>query len=162
MGALLTYEVTRELTRLKVNLPEKLFVSAHRAPKLPRKRALLHALPNEQFIESLKQYGGFPEEILNNQEFIDFILPTMRSDMTLCDLYAFHGDNFKLSMPLEIFAGAHDLEAGPDQMSSWIEYSSAASNLKIFDGGHFFLRSHSKELLDHISQSLDCPSNTTI
>ncbi len=155
MGALLAYEVTRELARLKARAPEILFVSAHRAPHLPRKRALLHALPNAQFIESLKQYGGFPEEILNNQEFIDFVLPTMRSDMTLCDLYAFKNEDFQLNLPIEIFAGAGDPEAGPDEMKAWADYSQNRSNLKVFEGGHFFLRSHSKELLDHISGSIN-------
>lgn len=155
MGALLAYELVRELGRLKANLPEKLFVSAHRAPHLPRKRALLHALPNNEFIESLKQYGGFPEEILNNQEFIDFVLPTMRADMTLCDLYAFKDADLRLSTPLEIFAGVDDLEAGPDQMRAWSEHTTGGSNIQIFEGGHFFLRSHSKQLLDHISASLN-------
>jgi len=153
------YEVSRELARLKAKAPEILFVSAHRAPHLPRKRALLHALPNVQFIESLKQYGGFPEEILNNQEFIDFVLPTMRSDMTLCDLYAFKNEDSQLHTPIEIFAGAGDPEAGPDEMKAWADYSQSGSNLKVFEGGHFFLRSHAKEVLDHISRSINSLSS---
>lgn len=162
MGALLAFEISRELARLNANAPERLFVSAHRAPHLPRKRALLHALPDNEFIESLKQYGGFPEEILNNQEFIEFVLPTMRSDMTLCDLYAYKNRDERLTMPVEIFAGSEDLEAGPDQMQAWSEHTLGGSRMKIFDGGHFFLRSHSKELLEQISNSLNLVSNLVI
>ena len=154
MGALLAYEVSREHARLKAKAPEILFVSAHRAPHLPRKRALLHALPNAQFIESLKQYGGFPEEILNNQEFIDFILPTMRSDMTLCDLYAFTKREVSIQTPFEVFAGVDDREAGPSEMESWSEHTQGQANLTVFDGGHFFLRTHSKELLSHLLNTI--------
>jgi medium-chain acyl-[acyl-carrier-protein] hydrolase len=159
MGALLAYEVARVLEIQKIRPPEVLFLSAHRAPHMPRKRDLLHSLPDAQFIQSLKQYGGFPEEILNNQEFIDFVLPTMRSDMTLCDLYAFKNEDSQLHTPIEIFAGAGDPEAGPDEMKAWADYSQSGSNLKVFEGGHFFLRSHAKEVLDHISRSINSLSS---
>jgi surfactin synthase thioesterase subunit len=121
---------------------------------MPRKRDLLHALPDAQFIQSLKQYGGFPEEILNNQEFIDFILPTMRSDMTLCDLYAFTKREVSIQTPFEVFAGVDDREAGPSEMESWSEHTQGQANLTVFDGGHFFLRTHSKELLSHLLNTI--------
>lgn len=154
MGALLAYEVARVLENQKIRPPEVLFLSAHRAPHMPRKRDLLHSLPDAQFIQSLKQYGGFPEEILNNQEFIDFILPTMRSDMTLCDLYAFTKREVSIQTPFEVFAGVDDREAGPSEMESWSEHTQGQANLTVFDGGHFFLRTHSKELLSHLLNTI--------
>ena len=154
MGALLSFEITRLLQSQKRRPPEILFLSAHRAAHLPRKRDPLHALPDSQFIESLKQYGGFPEEILNNQDFIDFVLPTMRSDMTLCDLYAFKPIESPIVTPLEMYAGEDDREAGPNEMTAWSEHSSGESNLTTFKGGHFFLRTHSQELLENISSRI--------
>jgi medium-chain acyl-[acyl-carrier-protein] hydrolase len=151
MGALLSFEITKVLQSQKKRPPEILFLSAHRAAHLPRKRDPLHALPDSQFIESLKQYGGFPEEILNNQEFIDFILPTMRSDMTLCDLYTFKQSETPIMTPLEMYAGEDDREAGPSEMSAWSEHTSSESNLTTFKGGHFFLRTHSQEVLEKIA-----------
>jgi surfactin synthase thioesterase subunit len=154
MGALLTFEIARELARMNAPSAKVLLFSAHRAPRQPRKRPLLHALPDQEFIDNLRQYGGFPAEIIKNKEFIDFILPTMRADMTLCDLYAYRNDDPALNIPFEVYAGAEDQEAGPEEMVGWGEHTMAGSNLKIFDGGHFFLRTHSRELLECISKSL--------
>jgi len=61
MGALLAFEFAREIRRRGQMDPMHLFVSARRAPQLPRTEAPLHSLPEELFIEMLRQrYNSIP------------------------------------------------------------------------------------------------------
>ncbi len=155
MGALLAFEVCRSLQAGGHVLPKVVFLSAHRAPHLPRKRDLLYLLPENQFIDRLKAYGGFPDEILNNQEFLNFILPIMRSDMTLCDLYQYEEKELSLNIHFELFVGEQDPEVGFNEMSPWAIHTNQSSSLTTFKGGHFFLRSHESEVIESIKNKIE-------
>jgi len=154
MGALLTFELTRVLQRQGLPMPEALFLGAHRAPHRPPKRQPMHTLSDDAFIQKLQTFGGFPDEVLASKELVEFLLPTLRADFTLCDRYAFEVDDAPLECPLYLFAGEFDDEVQPEDMTDWQIHSAQQSQLHILPGGHFFLRSHLDQLVERMRHSL--------
>ena len=63
-GALIAFELARELARRNEPGPLRLFASARRAPHLPRSRRLIHHLPSGEFIRELRSYNCTPSAVL--------------------------------------------------------------------------------------------------
>ena len=153
MGALLAFELARQLQRQNAPLPLALFLAAHRAAHLSPRRSPIYALPDEKLIQALRRMGGLQNEIAEDKALLDFFLPTIRADLTLCDLYSFAADA-PLNCPFHLFAGRDDKEVPPVDMESWGEHSTEESTLRVFSGGHFFLRSDGNALLQTIAEAL--------
>lgn len=153
MGALLAFEVARVLQRQDAPLPLTLFLAAHRAAHLSPRRAPFYALPDEELIQSLRRLGGLQEEVVEDKELLGILLPTIRADLTLCDLYDYSPDT-PLNCPFQLYAGRDDAEVSPEDMDSWCEHSTQSSSLRIFPGGHFFLRSDGDRVMQTIASTL--------
>ena len=153
MGALLAFELARILQRQNAPMPLTLFLAAHRAAHLSPRRAPIHALPRDELIRALHRMGGLQEEVAQDQELLDLLLPILRADLTLCDLYRFAPDT-QLDCPFHLYGGRDDMEVPPEDMESWSEHSTQSSSLRIFPGGHFFLRSAGDALMQAIGSAL--------
>jgi medium-chain acyl-[acyl-carrier-protein] hydrolase len=65
--ALVGFELARQL-RIQYGVqPVRLFVSADRAPQIPRRDRSIHALPEAQFLLELRRLNGTPELVLKKQ-----------------------------------------------------------------------------------------------
>jgi surfactin synthase thioesterase subunit len=153
MGALLAFELTRELQRNLAQMPQHLILGAHRAAHLPRNRRELYRLPDSLFIEELSKLGGFPAEVLSSSELMQFLMPTLKSDFELCETYQFK-ESEPLNCTIHCLAGKHDIEASPAVMSQWNIHTAAETFSHVFDAGHFFIKSHQNELLKKIQMIL--------
>ena len=65
MGALVAFELSRELRRRGQNEPVHLVVSGFRAPQLPPRQPPLHRLADASLADELKGLGGTPPEVFN-------------------------------------------------------------------------------------------------
>ena len=151
MGALLAFEVLRILQQKGQPLPEVAVLGAHRAAHLPPKRQPMSELDDDAFIAKLTTFGGFPKEVLDSKELLQFVMPTLRADFALCDGYA-HEPGEALDCPLVMVAGQHDQEVGPADMQAWQVHTVHPARLVTLDAGHFFLKTHQAELLQVIQQ----------
>ena len=152
MGALLAFELARALQQNGAAPPLALFLSAHRAAHLAPRRPPLYDLPDAELIQALRRLGGLQEEVIQEQELLDILLPTLRADLTLCDLYHY-AVGAPLVCPLHLYAGRDDLEVRPEDMAPWSEHSSRGASLQVLPGGHFFLRSAADPLLQSIARA---------
>jgi medium-chain acyl-[acyl-carrier-protein] hydrolase len=87
MGALMAFELTRELRRRYNLLPVQLFVSGYCAPHLTPPESAFSHLPDKDFIERVLQYGGVPELIVQNEELMEMFLPILRADFEMMETY---------------------------------------------------------------------------
>ena len=147
MGALIAFELTRVLQSNGMEMPEVLMLGAHRAAHLPRTRETLYTMDDTTFIERLQRFGGFPEEVLASEELLQFLLPTLKADFTLCDTYTYT-DDLPLNCPIHVFAGDSDPEAPPAVMDSWRKHSSVDTHMHTFQAGHFFIRTDLDLVID--------------
>ncbi|MEM7759326.1 MAG: thioesterase II family protein [Cyanobacteria bacterium P01_A01_bin.40] len=154
MGGLICFELAR-LLRKKYSLnPIHLFVSAHRAPQLPDPDPPIYNLPEPEFLEELRDLEGTPQEVLENAELMQLLLPTLRADFTVVDTYNYTAEA-PLDCPITAFGGLQDREVSYEELKAWQEQTTAAFSLHMLPGNHFFIHSARSLLLKHICQDLD-------
>jgi len=151
MGGLLAYEVLKHLQDQGHALPVTAFIGAHRAPHLPPRRQSFLDLGDRDFIDKISSFGGFDQEVLASQELVDFVLPTLRADFSVCDGYQYAGTT-PLECPFVVFSGKTDPEVPPTDMDAWSQHTTYPLQHISLDAGHFFLKTHVTELLEKIMQ----------
>ncbi|HEY7557685.1 MAG TPA: thioesterase domain-containing protein [Candidatus Binatia bacterium] len=144
VGAILAFELARQIRKVYRLTPTHLFVSAHIAPHLSSPEAL-HRLPDASFIEELRMYGGIPEVLLKEEELMRLLLPSIRADFAINETYVY-SDGEPLECPISAFGGLHDPKVSSDYLTPWREHTCGPFSQHILPGNHFFLQS-SKELL---------------
>jgi len=155
LGALIAFEMARHLRRAGASEPLQLFVSARRAPQLPRASSPIFALPDHEFIEQMRlRYSGIPQEVLDAPDLLELLLPAMRADMEVFDTYQYV-PGAPLGCPISVFGGATDPTVGREQLEAWRDQTTAAFSLRILPGGHFFLHSAADLLLVELSGALE-------
>src|SRR5258708_29741777 len=85
MGALVAFELARELCRRKQPAPAWLFLSGCQAPHLPSRKRMLHSLSDVELIAELRSMSGTPVEVLDNPELMKILMPSFRADFELCE-----------------------------------------------------------------------------
>jgi myxalamid-type polyketide synthase MxaE and MxaD/epothilone polyketide synthase D len=153
MGALLAFEMVRELRRLGLPQPVHLFVSSHRAPHLPDRGPDVHLLDHAAFLEQLRLLQGTPEEVLANEELMQIAEPILRADFELCATYAYAAGQ-PLDLPLSVFGGTEDPQVPEDDLHPWREHTRAAMRLRMFPGHHLYLREARQPLMAAILDDL--------
>lgn len=153
MGALIAYELARELRARYTKTPLRVFVSAYRAPQLPNRNRHLHALPRAEFIEELRGLEGTPNELYGHPELVELLLPALRADFAMIETYV-HGGAAPLDCPLSAFGAWQDTRVSVDELASWRDMTHAEFDLQLFAGGHFYVRNSPAALLEVISATL--------
>lgn len=157
MGALIAFELARELRRRKLPAPGLLVASAFRAPQLPRRALSMHELSDAEFIAAVNErYSAVPEAVASNAELMELILPGLRGDITICDTYEF-GEDQPLDCPIVAFGGEDDDEVGREELAGWESQTSAGFEQILFPGGHFFHQTARDEVLTALTKLLESP-----
>ncbi|MCB5166110.1 alpha/beta fold hydrolase [Streptomyces bambusae] len=148
MGALLAYEVTRRLRETGARLPDRLFLSALRAPHLPD-RDRRHHLPDAELLALLagSELGGLDPELQ------ELLLPMVRADLTVCETYE-HRPQPPLPVPFTVFGGTADDTVHESELAAWHPYTSAGFELRMFPGDHLYVRSAERQLAESIVHTL--------
>lgn len=153
MGALIGFELARQLRRQYGLGPVHLFVSGHRAPQIPNPRPLIHQLPESAFVEELRRFDGTPELVLQNTEVMEVFLPILRADFSICETYIYSPED-PLECPISAFGGLQDLLVSRHDLEAWRDQTLGSFTLRMFPGGHFFLHNARALLLRAVSQDL--------
>lgn len=153
LGALVAYELTRELRRENKQCPEILFISAFRAPHLPFKRNELHKLPDNDLLESLRQMNGTPEVILRDQEMMDLMLPMIRADLEVSETYSYVQEH-PLNIPITVFGGIEDSSIAYEALEAWGMHTDQRFRLISFRGDHFFLHNNGEHMFKVINEDI--------
>jgi surfactin synthase thioesterase subunit len=140
MGALLAFEIARELRRRAATSPLHLFVSGAKAPDDRSLHTIArHRLSDPDLIAEVRNFGGTPARLLDDPDVMQLILPVVRADFALLESYT-HTHERPLSMPITAFAGVDDREAAPDAMRGWSRHTHDACRVMTMPGQHFFLQ----------------------
>jgi medium-chain acyl-[acyl-carrier-protein] hydrolase len=139
MGALLAFEVAQRLKNNYQLEPLELFVSGHSAPQLPPFRAPVRDLPEMQFRDELRRFGGTPEQVLNDEELMAFFSPILRKDMTVLETYQYTA-TAPLNFPITAFGGISDRTVPWHRLHDWAAQTSSRFSISLLPGDHFFIR----------------------
>lgn len=145
MGALIAFELVHRLRPMGMS-PVHLFAAGYRAPHLPSRSPDWHTLPDREFLMKIQDLNGIPPELLSETEFLDAMLPTLRSDCALVETYAFH-PQAPLTCPVSAFGGLRDKEVPPADLQAWSLHTTGPFRVHLLPGDHFFVNSSRAELL---------------
>ncbi|ADO72604.1 thioesterase II family protein [Stigmatella aurantiaca] len=153
-GALVAFELIRELRRRGLPLPKVLFASGSESPSLRTKLPALSGLERDDFVrEVAARYGGLPRHIMEQRELLDLVLPTLRADLKILEDYVYRPEP---PLPLRIcaFGGTEDPRVAEAALDAWRRETNVAFKLQIFPGGHFFINEVTRQVLQTLSNEL--------
>jgi len=153
VGALMAYELTRELRRRGKPLPVHLFVSGRRAPQCPPVPPT-YQLDDRNFVADLtSRYGEMPGLVLTDPEVRSVFLGSIRSDVRLMDTYIYNEEP-PFAVPISAYGGSLDRMLTRPMLEAWQIHTNSKFRLRIFDGGHFFPDLLRRQLLGAIMDDL--------
>ncbi|NTU80897.1 MAG: thioesterase [Chloroflexales bacterium] len=154
IGALLGFELARELRRRAAPEPVHLFASARRAPHLRDADPPLYRLSDTQLVEEMqRRYNGIPAVILADRELLSLFLPVMRADVTLADTYLYTPEP-PLTCPISALGGDGDHRVSHEELGAWRTHTRSSFGVQLFPGDHFYLQTARAPLIELIAGAL--------
>jgi medium-chain acyl-[acyl-carrier-protein] hydrolase len=153
LGALVGFELARELSKQAGVQPVRLFVSGDRAPQLPSRHRPIHTLPAGEFLDELRRLNGTPSQVLENLELMQIMLPVLRADFSVYESYVYATEP-PLKCFISGFGGLQDDRVSRTDLEAWRDQTSDSFSLRMFPGDHFYLNSTRPLLLQLLSQEL--------
>lgn len=131
--------------------PMQLIFSGNAGPDTePEHKKNRHLLEGEEFKNELREIGGMPDEILNNEELYAFFEPILKQDFSVIGESSFDRD----IVDIPIIAIMGDKEETNDKIRNWGEYTRSTFDYAIFDGDHFFIHKHAVSLANKIIEAV--------
>jgi surfactin synthase thioesterase subunit len=153
MGGLLTYLLTIKLLENNKKLPLHLFITGTSGPSAPgrleKKRSLLG---KKEFIQEIIDFGGMPDEMLQNEELLYFFEPILRADFKASENYIYK-PHAPLNIPITVITGSAEDMTQAD-IQTWQHETTQPVDFKVLPGNHFFILNHADKIMYTIARQL--------
>ncbi|MFX0575423.1 thioesterase II family protein [Nocardia nepalensis] len=136
LGAVVAFEVGRLLEAEGV-VPQHIFASARRAPSTVRAESV-HLRSDAGILTELRLLGGPGIELLDDPEIAAAFLPAIRSDYRAVETYRC-SPGAQVRCPVTALVGNRDPRVSRAEAEAWQSHTSGACELRVFQGGHFYL-----------------------
>jgi medium-chain acyl-[acyl-carrier-protein] hydrolase len=153
LGTILSCELVQELARRGWPEPQHMVMSGRGAPHVQRSRIARYLLPDREFIEELRKIEGTPQELLDNDELMELLLPTLRADFTLAEAYRCDRPPL-LPCGMSVYGGTADDEVPRGNLEAWQDCVSDPIRLRMFPGGHFFIHGSRESLWQAVGRDV--------
>ncbi|KNB49788.1 thioesterase II family protein [Streptomyces caatingaensis] len=159
MGALVAYETTRQWERMGLPEPGHLVVSAQYAPDaLPA--GDIHLGTDDDVLAEAERLGGTGPEVRRTPELASLVAALVRADYQVLETYR-PSDGEPVGVPLTALGAKDDPEVRPEDVAGWSAFTTGAFALRLFPGGHFYLRDDPRGPLSALSSpSPSSPSSS--
>ncbi len=152
LGALVAYETAMAL-RDRNRPPHYLFVSGSRSPWRAG-RGHVHLATDEDLWSSVCELGGVEQELMDNLELRDLVLPALRSDLMANETYQPRCDAEPLPCAVRCYYSPEDPLANGPLLGEWTKATDEGLTLCARPGGHFHLQVDTAGLVDDIMTTL--------
>ncbi|HTD55732.1 MAG TPA: alpha/beta fold hydrolase [Silvibacterium sp.] len=154
LGGLIAFESLHEIRRRTGYEAVHLFVSATGAPHLPPVLPPMGHLSNRELIREVSErYGGIPLPILEDDEFLEAVVPALRADIRMLEAYDRTMPQ-RLSCPITAFGGRHDRTVPLPHLEGWREQTTSSFTKMLLDEEHLYLQSAREQLTGFIRETL--------
>jgi len=153
MGAMLGFEVSRELRRRGQAQPLHLFVSGRRAPQMPAREEPIYDLPEPEFLVKLKELNGTPEEVLQHAELMNLLIPILRADFAVNETYPYTEEE-PFDFGISAFGGLGDEDVTREDVAAWQDHTRGRFRMRMLPGDHFFIHGSKDLVLEAVSRDL--------
>jgi medium-chain acyl-[acyl-carrier-protein] hydrolase len=155
MGALVAYEVLKNLIHKNKALPQALLLAAASMPCFNKNLISVSSLPDSEIYDFCYKLGGVPEQIYNNPDIKSISIPLMRTDFKLFDYYV-RVPPIKVEKPIFAYSGLCDPFVSTESMAAWSQVTCENFSIKYFNSDHFFIDSCETSFATHVVN--DCLS----
>ncbi len=147
MGALIGFEMARQLRKQGQSGLVHLFVSSCRAPQLSR----ISSWRSEFDLRSIQAL----RHLTSGQaaELARLMGPTIHADLSMCEAYSYTNER-PLDCSISAFGGSDDQAVSRDALADWKYQTEASFSLKQFPGDHSYLEPEREALLHCINEDL--------
>jgi medium-chain acyl-[acyl-carrier-protein] hydrolase len=154
MGALISFELTRALQRLRGPVPRHLIASGTRAPHVSRRDEPIHQLDDMAFLERIRRFNGTPKALLQDEELMKVLTPLLRADFGIAETYR-HQDRGPVWCPLTVLGGDQDDGVPLEDLQAWRAAGRASYDQHVFAGDHFFIHGHKAAVIGLVNGVFD-------
>jgi pyochelin biosynthetic protein PchC len=152
MGATIGFELARRLEDAGVE-PTALFASGRRAPsRIVDDRTYL--LDDAGLIAEVKRLGGAGSQLLDDEDILQMVLPSIRSDYRVAETYRWSGGP-NLACPVFAFVGDADPKVSLDDARAWGEHTEGKFEFRVFPGGHFYIDGQAPAVIAAIAEHIE-------
>jgi surfactin synthase thioesterase subunit len=137
LGARVAYEFAKCAIKQGYPAPLHFIASGSRAPNEPRTLTPIHTLPSQDFLKTILEMGGIPDEIIENEELLHLLESTFRADFKIAEQYS--SSVFPLDCPITALCGDEDYRVPEVLVKKWGAFTTSSWRVMCFEGGHFFI-----------------------
>lgn len=156
LGAVLSYEIARELQRRGERRLAHLFVSGSPGPWTGRD-ARASGLADEEFIERVQEFAGYRHAAFDNPDLRELLLPVLRADVAMHEDYQPSSDE-PLDVAVTSLRGATDDLVTAWHAQQWRSVTRGGFDYTELPGGHMYLVDSPAVLLRAIAAGLALPA----
>ena len=138
LGALFAYETCWYLEKHQHKKIEKLILTGRNAPSEKDITDFKLSDGHEAFLNEMKRYGVIPEELLENQEFMQFYEPMIYHDYELSEKYYPCGNHI-LTTAIHFDFALQDTDLSQEKIQGWKNYTTGGFSCTAHTGNHFFI-----------------------
>ncbi|MFG2813342.1 thioesterase II family protein [Streptomyces sp. NPDC048410] len=145
LGAVLAYEIARELERIGHPGLCHLFVSGSPGPRNGRTERAT-GLADDEFLAGVQRFAGYRHAAFDDPELVEILLPLLRADVEMHENYRATGTE-PLSVPITALRGEQDELVSRAQSEQWAEETRGPFTYRELPGGHMFLADEPERVL---------------
>lgn len=153
LGGLLAYELYYKINEIGSKKPKHIFFSGCKAPNVIREKESIYNLSNYYFMNKIIEFGGVPEELLNNKKLLEVFIPILRNDFKIFETYDYIEKINKIECNISVLNGKQDSINLEDKLA-WNKLCSEKCRIYNLEGNHFFLNNN--------VENITCIINNTV
>ncbi len=154
MGSEIAYELCKKILNSGNKMPVHVFLSGRYPPHIDKPGKIMHKLSDKELLYEIMSFGGTSEELLENEEIMDYFLKIIRADYRILETHEYVADNFKFPVDITVLRGKDDFLMSSSDLEGWRQYAMKNCYMKEFDGGHFYMNEHIEEVTSLINTTL--------
>jgi len=153
LGALLAYELIHKIKSQGKPGPIHVFFSGSKAPNVREKEEKTYNLPDHEFKQKLFELGGTPKELIESEELMEFFLPVLRADFKINDTYEYVAKANSIDCGITVISGKRE-DVKLHELTEWRKHAEGKCNFFVLDGDHFFINTHTSDVLKIVNNIL--------
>ncbi|KRG11050.1 thioesterase II family protein [Staphylococcus sp. NAM3COL9] len=153
LGTILAYELYYKLDQLGYR-PKHMILCASAAIGCLDRNNGIEYMDDKAFKQFVKDKGGTPDEILNHEELWELVKPALKNDFLAIDYYCNKPKERQVEINLSVFVGKQD-SICDNNLYKWSELTKGDVDYRFFEGDHFFINNHYKDLSEEVKLVLN-------
>ncbi|MFE5187134.1 thioesterase II family protein [Streptomyces sp. NPDC056628] len=152
MGSAVAYEVAGRLEEAGA-APVRLVVSGRGRPRGPHELAARPAPDDGEILRRVRALDPAGAAVYDHPELRPVILPALRADFRMLAAHR-PAPLRRLAVPVTACGGDRDPVCAVADLSSWSDVTSGDVEVRVFEGGHFYLTPRKADVLAFLSARL--------